>query len=83
MDRLDQRILIMSIILVLINRSPLGFFLSSRGIRQGDCLYLYIFVIVMEDFSIHMDLSLAAEKAKAMKEGLMGLCRTSYLQMIY
>ena len=36
---------------VLINSSPSGFFGSSRGVRQGDPLPLFLFVIVMETFS--------------------------------
>ena len=40
---------------VLINGSPTGFFNSSKGLRQGDPLSLYLFVIGMEVFSTLMD----------------------------
>jgi hypothetical protein len=36
---------------ILINGSPAGFFNSSRGVRQGDPISPFLFVIVMEAFS--------------------------------
>ena len=36
---------------VMVNGSPTGFFQSSRGLRQGNLLSPYLFVVVMEAFS--------------------------------
>ena len=33
------------------NGTPLGFFQNSRGLRQGDSLSLYLFVLAMEALS--------------------------------
>jgi len=46
----------------MLNGSPTGFFNSNRGIRQGDPHSTYVFIIVIEFWSIYMDLSLAFEK---------------------
>ena len=52
---------------VLVNGSPLGFFISSRGLRQGDSLSPYFFGIGMEAFSSLIN--------RAEREGFLLGCR--------
>ena len=40
---------------IMLNDTPAGFFSSYRGIRQGDPLSPYIFLMVMEFWSIIME----------------------------
>ena len=46
---------------ILINGSPEGFFNSTRGLRQGDPLSPYLFVIGMEVFSNLVDKAASGE----------------------
>ena len=50
---------------ILVNGSPVGFFKSSRGLRQGNPLSPYLFVLGMEVFSVLME--------KATSEGFLAV----------
>ncbi|KAJ9675647.1 hypothetical protein PVL29_024530 [Vitis rotundifolia] len=52
---------------ILINGTPTGFFQSSRGLRQGDPLSPYLFVIAMEVFSVFLK--------RAVEGGFLSGCR--------
>ena len=52
---------------VLLNGTPTRYFKRNRGIRQGDPLSPFIFVMVMEFFSIYMHLASASEKIRPLK----------------
>lgn len=40
---------------ILVNGSPAGFIVSSRGLRQGDPLSLYLFTLIMKALSISLE----------------------------
>ena len=61
---------------VLINSSPV-FFNSNGGTRHGNPLSPYIFVLIMEFWSVHMELSLASARLSPLKR--VGVDQVSHL----
>jgi len=53
--------------LIMLNGSPTGFFTSNKGIRKGDPLSPYLFVIVMEFWSIKMQLAITSRQIQPLK----------------
>ena len=65
---------------VMVKGSPTGFFKGNKGIRQGDPISPYIFVLVMEFWTIQMDISAALGNFQPIKKGMQNylshtLCR--------
>jgi len=54
---------------ILLNGSPTGFFSSNRGIRQVDPLSPYIFVVVIEFWTIGMELFMHSGNINPIKRG--------------
>ena len=54
---------------IMLNGSPAVFSPSNRGIRLGDLLSLYMFMMVMEFWSIIMELSMHSGKINPIKRG--------------
>ena len=71
---------------VLVNGSPSGFFQSSRGLRQGNPLSPYLFVIAMEVFSCLLRRAISGDYLSGWRvKGRSGeriLISTCYLFMI-
>jgi len=55
---------------VMVKGRPTGIFKGNKGIRQGDPLSPYIFVIAMELWSIQMDIAIALGNIQPIKKGM-------------
>lgn len=67
MNRVNQVVHSIASFFVLVNGTPTGFFQRSRGLRQGDPLSPYLFMIAMEAFNCLLK--------RAMDRGFLSGCK--------
>lgn len=54
---------------ILVKGEPVGFFASGRGLRQGDPISLFLFILVMEGFGSMMRITTQQSWVSGFKVG--------------